>query len=107
MARENPVWPRENPVRGEERIASELFVKLRNQVSPQMVRNYMPKRLDGQPRGDQRWSTLKNHAKAILACDFLRTKIAASPMHRCIISASTSRGPWTARLMPSGAGHAL
>ena len=32
---------------------------------------YMPKRPPGQPRGDQRWSTfLKNHAKAILACDF-------------------------------------
>jgi putative transposase len=31
----------------------------------------MPKRLPGQPRGDQRWSTfLKNHAKSILACDF-------------------------------------
>ena len=31
----------------------------------------MPKRPDGQPRGDQRWATfLKNHAKAILACDF-------------------------------------
>ncbi len=31
----------------------------------------MPKRPPGQPRGDQRWSTfLKNHARAILACDF-------------------------------------
>ena len=31
----------------------------------------MPMRPSGQPRGDQRWSTfLKNHAKAILACDF-------------------------------------
>src|SRR5260370_31940590 len=31
----------------------------------------MPKRPPGQPCGDQRWSTfLKNHAKAILACDF-------------------------------------
>ena len=31
----------------------------------------MPKRPAGQPRGDQRWSTfLKNHAKAIVACDF-------------------------------------
>jgi putative transposase len=31
----------------------------------------MPKRPPGQPRDDQRWSTfLKNHAKAILACDF-------------------------------------
>ena len=31
----------------------------------------MPVRPPGRPRGDQRWSTfLKNHAKAILACDF-------------------------------------
>ena len=57
MARENPVW-------GEERIASELLVKLGIRVSPRTVRKYMPKRPDGQPRGDQRWSTfLKNHAK--------------------------------------------
>ena len=64
MARENPVW-------GEERIASELLVKLGIQISPRTVRKYMPKRPDGQPRGDQRWSTfLKNHAKAIVACDF-------------------------------------
>jgi putative transposase len=35
------------------------------------VRKYLPKRAPGQPRGDQRWSAfLKNHAKAILACDF-------------------------------------
>jgi hypothetical protein len=62
---------RENPVRGGESIASELLVKMVIQVSPRMVRKYMPKRLDGQPRGDQRWSAfLKNHAKAILACDF-------------------------------------
>ncbi len=31
----------------------------------------MPKPPAGQPRGEQRWATfLKNHAKAILACDF-------------------------------------
>jgi hypothetical protein len=31
----------------------------------------MPKGPEGEPRGDQRWSTfLKNHARAILACDF-------------------------------------
>ena len=65
MASENPMW-------GEERIASELSVKLAMQGSPRPVRKYMPKRLDGQPQGDQRWSTfLKNHARAILACDFL------------------------------------
>jgi putative transposase len=42
--------------------------------SPRTVGKYMPKRRPGQPRGDQRWSTfLKNHAKAILACDFFVT----------------------------------
>jgi hypothetical protein len=31
----------------------------------------MPKRPPGRPRGDQVWATfLRNHAKAILACDF-------------------------------------
>jgi transposase InsO family protein len=64
MAAENPLW-------GEERIANELLVKLGIRVSPRTVGKYMPKRLPGQPRGDQRWSSfLKNHAKAILACDF-------------------------------------
>ena len=64
MALENPVW-------GEERIASELLVKLGIRVSPRTVRKYMPKRPERQPRGDQRWSTfLKNHAKALVACDF-------------------------------------
>ena len=64
MATENPLW-------GEERIANELLVKLGIRVSPRTVRKYMPMRPPGQPRGDQRGSTfLKNHAKAILACDF-------------------------------------
>ena len=64
MARENSLW-------GEERIANELLLKLRVRVSPRTVRKYMPKRPAGCPRGDQRWSTfLRNHAKAIIACDF-------------------------------------
>jgi putative transposase len=64
MAQENSLW-------GEERISSELLVKLGIRVSPRTVRKYMPKPPAGQPRGDQRWSTfLNNHAKAILACDF-------------------------------------
>ncbi len=64
MAVENPLW-------GEERIANELLVKLGIRVSPRTVGKYMPKRQPGQPRGDQRWSIfLRNHAKAILACDF-------------------------------------
>ena len=63
MAQENSLW-------GEERIASDLLMKLGIRVSPRTVRKYMPKPPAGQPRGDQRWSTfLNNHAKAILACD--------------------------------------
>jgi putative transposase len=64
MAIENPLW-------GEERITNELRLKLGVLVSPRTVRKYMPKRPAGQPRGDQRWATfLRNHAKAIIACDF-------------------------------------
>jgi hypothetical protein len=64
MARDNPIW-------GEERIANELLLKLGIQISPRTVRKYMPKQPPGQPCGDQRWSTfLRNHAKAIVACDF-------------------------------------
>ncbi len=64
MAAENPLW-------GQEKIANELLVKLGIRVSPRTVAKYMPKRAGGGARGDQRWSTfLRNHAKAILACDF-------------------------------------
>ena len=64
LGQENPLW-------GEERTANELLLKLGVRVSPRTVRKYLPKRPQGRPRGDQRWSTfLKNHAKAILACDF-------------------------------------
>jgi putative transposase len=64
MASENRLW-------GEERIANELLVKLGIRVSPRTVRKYMPVRPPGHPRGDQRWSTfLRNHASAIIACDF-------------------------------------
>jgi putative transposase len=56
---------------GQERIVNELLLKLGLRVSPRTVAKYMPEPPPGQPRGDQRWSTLlKNHAKAILACDF-------------------------------------
>jgi putative transposase len=64
MAADNPLW-------GEERIANELLVKLGLRLSPRTVRKYMPKIPPGRPRGDQRWSTfLRNHARAIVACDF-------------------------------------
>jgi putative transposase len=64
MARENPLW-------GQERIANELCLKLGLRVSPRTVRKYLPRAPAGRPRGDQRWSTsIKNHAQAIVACDF-------------------------------------
>jgi putative transposase len=74
MARENPLW-------GEERIANELLLKLSIRISPRTVGKYLPKRPPGQPRGDRRWSTfLKNHATAILACDFFVAVIATFRM---------------------------
>jgi putative transposase len=67
MARDNPTW-------GEERIANELLLKLGLRVSPRTVRKYLPTRLDHgwhQRIPSQRWLTfVRNHAKAIVACDF-------------------------------------
>jgi len=68
MVRENVTW-------GEERIADELSLKLGVCVSPQTVRKYWPKQLDGAERtrtSAQHWSTfVRNHAHGIVACDFL------------------------------------
>jgi transposase InsO family protein len=65
MAAANRTW-------GEERIASELLVKLGIRVSPRTVRRYMFR--GAAPRGgarSQTWSTfVRNHAGAVLACDF-------------------------------------
>jgi hypothetical protein len=67
MALENVAW-------GEERIADELLLKFGLRVSPRTVRKYMPARTDDGPeawRSDQRWMTfVRNHAEAIVACDF-------------------------------------
>jgi putative transposase len=66
MARENPTW-------GEERIADEFQLKLGIRVSPRTVRKYLH---GDRPRGssDQRWAIfVRNHARAIVACDFLVT----------------------------------
>ncbi len=68
MATSNVTW-------GEERIAHELLLKLGIRVSPRTVRKYMPARDDG-GRGSrissQRRATfVRNHAKAIVAADFL------------------------------------
>jgi putative transposase len=67
MARDNLSW-------GEERIANELLLKLGLRVSPRTVRKYMPTRLDhGWPRripSQRRLTFVRNHAQAIVACDF-------------------------------------
>jgi putative transposase len=67
MAHENPTW-------GEERIANELLLKLGLRVSPRTVRKYLPQRLNhgrGRRATSQRWRTfVRNHAQAIVACDF-------------------------------------
>jgi putative transposase len=67
MAHDNPTW-------GQERIANELLLKLGLRVSPRTVRKYMPQRLDrgrDQRVQSQRGATfVRNHAQAIVACDF-------------------------------------
>jgi hypothetical protein len=68
MARANATW-------GEERIAAELRLKLGLSVSPGTVRRYIGR--SGRPhdrRSSQQWSTfVRNHAGAMLACDFFVT----------------------------------
>jgi putative transposase len=68
MAQANPSW-------GEERIANELCLKLGLTVSPRTVGRYlrtMRPRRGG--RRSQRWATfVRNHAHAVVACDFFTT----------------------------------
>jgi putative transposase len=68
MAAENPTW-------GEERIADELALKLGIYVSPRTVRTYWPEEPLGSGHRStrpQHWrSFVRNHAQAIVACDFL------------------------------------
>ena len=56
---------------GEERIASELLLKLGIRVSPRTVRRYMPATVPPHRRARPlAWSTfVRNHAHAVLACD--------------------------------------
>jgi putative transposase len=64
MATSNPAW-------GEERITNELLLKIGLRISPRTVRRYMPKSPKRPADPKQRWTTfVRNHAKAIIACDF-------------------------------------
>lgn len=68
MARNNPTW-------GQARIADELLVKLGIRVSPRTVQKYLLQDPSGgrrRPVPSQRWMNfVRNHAQAMLACDFL------------------------------------
>jgi putative transposase len=66
MAGENPSW-------GCRRLADELWIKLGIALSPRTVGKYLPKGTGRRGRGhDQAWSTfVRNHARAIVACDFV------------------------------------
>jgi putative transposase len=66
MVQANPTW-------GQARIANELSLKLGIQVSPRTVRAYWPDDLTpSQRRISQTWSSfIRNHARAIVACDFM------------------------------------
>jgi len=67
MAKENPTW-------GQGRVASELSLKLAIYVSPRTVRAYWPLEPDRRCRTptSQHWQTfVRNHARSIVACDFL------------------------------------
>jgi len=68
MARANPTW-------GEERIADELLLKLGLTVSPRTLGRYLQRlRPSRGGRPAQRWATfVRNHAHAVLACDFFTT----------------------------------
>jgi hypothetical protein len=68
MAGENPTW-------GQMRVAAELYLKLGILVSPRTVRKYWPIGEDdrhGRRVSSQHWATfVRNHAAAIVACDFM------------------------------------
>jgi transposase InsO family protein len=66
MASENPSW-------GCRRIADELLIKLGIALSPRTIRKYLPKGAGRDGRGrDQTWTAfVRNHARAIVACDFV------------------------------------
>ena len=75
MAVNDPTW-------GEERIADELLLKIDIRISPRTVRRYMPKNPKRPADPPQRWkSFVRNHAKAIVACDFF---VAATATFRLV-----------------------
>jgi len=93
MATANRTW-------GEERIAAELLLKLGIRISPRTVRRYIPSRPTRRTTGTQAWSTfIRNHAQAVLACDFFVTVTATFRM------LSLLKTPFGARIVPAPVGN--
>ncbi len=64
MGRSNPTW-------GEQQIADELLLNLGIRISARTVRKYLHMDRPWGRSSNQRWRTfVKNHAQAIVACDF-------------------------------------
>jgi transposase InsO family protein len=75
MVHENPTW-------GEERVANELWLKLGIRVSPRTVRAYWPEKGPLSLGRSQNWSTfVRNHARALVACDFM---VAVTAHFQCL-----------------------
>src|SRR5437660_11224068 len=87
LAAENPTW-------GEQRIADELLLKLQIRLSPRTVAKYSKQ--PPRPRGsrDQRWSSfVKNHANAIVACDFFYSCVSVLSSDLCVCGAGDRFAP--------------
>ncbi len=62
----------ENPTWGQGRVADELALKLGIRVSPRTVGVYWPNQPGTRGPSSQRWNSfVRNHARWLLACDFL------------------------------------
>ncbi len=89
MASENPTW-------GQARVANELSLKLGIKISPRTVRKYWP--AEPEPRGrrqlsSQRWTTfIRNHAAAIVSCDF--TIAVTAKFERLYVLVVLELGTW-------------
>jgi putative transposase len=109
MARDNPTW-------GQARVADELSMKLGIHVSPRTVRKYWPDSSNDRTErrtSSQHWATfVRNHADALVACDFMITitarfqllyvrvilELGSRPIVGCNVT-SHPTAEWTSQLM--------
>ena len=78
IAKENPTW-------GQEHIANELKLKRGIRVSPRTVGKYLAQCPHRNPDPSQRWLTfVRNHAQAMVACDFFVVVTARFCLPLCV-----------------------